>query len=53
LEDALAREDQPNLPGTIDAQPNWRRRYPGEAGALLDPPNVRRRTEALAQRGVP
>ena len=53
LEDALAREDQPNLPGTIDGHPNWRRRYPGEAGALLDPPDVRRRIEALAERGVP
>jgi 4-alpha-glucanotransferase len=53
LEDALARQDQPNLPGTIDAQPNWRRRYPGKAGALLDPPDVRRRIELLAQRGVP
>jgi 4-alpha-glucanotransferase len=53
LEDALAREDQPNLPGTIDAQPNWRRRYPSKAGALLDPPEVRHRIEVLAQRAVP
>jgi 4-alpha-glucanotransferase len=53
LEDALAREDQPNLPGTVDAHPNWRRRYPGKAGALLDPPDVRHRVEVLAQRGVP
>ena len=27
LEDALALEEQPNLPGTIDEHPNWRRRY--------------------------
>ena len=53
LEDALAREDQPNLPGTINAHPNWRRRYPGDASSLLDPPDVRRRIEALAQWGVP
>jgi 4-alpha-glucanotransferase len=52
LEDALAREDQPNLPGTIDLHPNWRRRYPGEAGALLDPPDVRHRIMALAERGL-
>jgi 4-alpha-glucanotransferase len=52
LEDALARKDQPNLPGTVEAHPNWRRRYPGKAGALLDPPDVRRRVEMLAQRGV-
>ena len=53
LEDALAREDQPNLPGTIDAHPNWRRRYPGKAGALLDPPDVQHRIKLLAQRGAP
>jgi 4-alpha-glucanotransferase len=52
LEDALACEDQPNLPGTSDPQPNWRRRYPGEARALLDPPDVRHRIMALAERGL-
>jgi 4-alpha-glucanotransferase len=26
LEDLLALEDQPNLPGSIDEHPNWRRR---------------------------
>jgi 4-alpha-glucanotransferase len=28
LEDALGLEEQPNLPGTIDEHPNWRRRLP-------------------------
>lgn len=28
LEDALALEEQPNLPGTVDNHPNWRRRLP-------------------------
>ena len=37
LEDALAVEDQPNLPGTIDEHPNWRRRYAGQAEELLEP----------------
>jgi 4-alpha-glucanotransferase len=53
LEDALAVTDQPNLPGTIDEHPNWRRRYPGGAAALLDDPAVRRRVSSLASRGAP
>ncbi|MDR0181910.1 4-alpha-glucanotransferase [Lysobacter arvi] len=28
LEDALALDEQPNLPGTVDGHPNWRRRLP-------------------------
>jgi 4-alpha-glucanotransferase len=28
MEDILAHEEQPNLPGTIDQHPNWRRRLP-------------------------
>jgi 4-alpha-glucanotransferase len=28
LEDALGLADQPNLPGTVDQYPNWRRRLP-------------------------
>ena len=28
LEDLLGIEDQPNIPGTIDEHPNWRRRLP-------------------------
>lgn len=51
LEDVLALEDQPNLPGTIDEHPNWRRRYPGEAENLLEPPEIRRRLEPLMRRG--
>lgn len=52
LEDALALEEQPNLPGTIDEHPNWRRRYQREAGMLLDAPEVLRRVETLAKRGA-
>ena len=43
LEDALGQETQPNVPGTIDEHPNWKRRYAGDAGALLEPRDVRRR----------
>jgi 4-alpha-glucanotransferase len=53
LEDALAATSQPNLPGTIDAHPNWRRRYPGKSGTLLDSPAVRRRVHSLAKRETP
>jgi 4-alpha-glucanotransferase len=49
LEDVLALEDQPNLPGTTDEQPNWRRRYPDRAGKLLDPAPVSNRLRALAE----
>jgi 4-alpha-glucanotransferase len=52
LEDALACAEQPNLPGTIDEHPNWRRRYPGDAGALLDSPDVQRRVASLVKRGA-
>jgi 4-alpha-glucanotransferase len=53
LEDALASTDQPNLPGTIDEHPNWRRRYRGRSGTLLESPAVRRRVQSLVKRGVP
>jgi 4-alpha-glucanotransferase len=49
LEDALGLPEQPNLPGTVEGHPNWRRRLPGEAGMLLDDPRVSRRLEALAR----
>ncbi len=36
IEDALASEVQPNVPGTTEGKPNWRHRLPGEAAHLLD-----------------
>jgi 4-alpha-glucanotransferase len=51
LEDALAVEDQPNLPGTIDEHPNWRQRYDEDAAVLLDDETVRARLAGLAPRG--
>ncbi len=55
VEDALAEAEQPNLPGTVDGHPNWRRRLPGPAAHLLDDPAVARRLEALAlaRRAIP
>ena len=35
-EDLLGLVEQPNLPGTIDEHPNWRRRLPVAAEALFD-----------------
>ena len=40
VEDVLARDEQPNLPGTTDQHPNWRRRIDGDAATLLDAPEV-------------
>ena len=52
LEDALGQDMQPNVPGTVDEHPNWKHRYPGDAGALLEAPDVCRRVETLARRGA-
>jgi 4-alpha-glucanotransferase len=49
LEDALALPEQPNLPGTIDEHPNWRRRLNGDATTLLDAPAVARRLDLFAR----
>jgi 4-alpha-glucanotransferase len=50
LEDLLGLSDQPNLPGTVDEHPNWRRRYPGDARSLFEVPQVQRRAGFLQQR---
>ncbi len=47
IEDALGLRDQPNLPGTLDTHPNWRRRHDGPAATLLDAPEVTARLAAL------
>ena len=35
LEDAIMTTEQPNLPGTVTQHPNWRRRLPRPAEAML------------------
>jgi 4-alpha-glucanotransferase len=50
LEDALALEEQPNLPGTVNEHPNWRRRYATESKDLLSSTKVRERLTPLARR---
>ena len=49
LEDMLGVAEQPNLPGTLDEHPNWRRRFAGEAGRLLDEPAASRRASLIAR----
>ena len=47
VEDALGLVEQPNLPGTLDEHPNWRRRLPAESSVLLEGEATRRRLAAL------
>jgi len=47
LEDLLALEEQPNLPGTVDAHPNWRRRLPVSVESLFSRPDVADRAAVL------
>ena len=52
IEDALGLAEQPNLPGTLDEHPNWRRRLPGMAADLLHAPEVAARLDALNATGL-
>jgi 4-alpha-glucanotransferase len=47
IEDALGLIEQPNLPGTMDEHPNWRRRLDRPAANLLDDPRVAQRLQSL------
>jgi len=47
LEDLLGLAEQPNLPGTIDEHPNWRRRLEPPARELFEAPAVRARTDII------
>jgi 4-alpha-glucanotransferase len=47
FEDLIGLEEQPNLPGTIDEHPNWRRRMPDTTDALLARPDIASRTHML------
>ncbi|NYF20899.1 4-alpha-glucanotransferase [Xanthomonas sp. JAI131] len=46
-EDALGLDQQPNLPGTVDGHPNWRRRLPAADTAAAGAP-LATRLEAFA-----
>jgi 4-alpha-glucanotransferase len=49
VEDALSLPEQPNLPGTTDAHPNWRRRLPGDSETLFARTDFCQRLTALAE----
>lgn len=49
LEDLLALDEQPNIPGTIDEHPNWVQRLPVPALTLFDAADVQDRVAAIHQ----
>lgn len=49
IEDLAGLDQAPNLPGTIDQHPNWRRRLPGTTEALLGEPATARRLDILRE----
>lgn len=50
VEDLLGLDEQPNLPGTIDEHPNWRRRLPDTLDRSLTTPEVAARIAVLNAR---
>lgn len=50
LEDALGQVEQPNLPGTLDEHPNWRRRLSSPAPEALAEPKCSERLLRLNRR---
>jgi len=46
-EDLLGVTEQPNLPGTVEEHPNWRRRLPLPVEEMLDAPDVAERIGRL------
>ncbi len=53
LEDLAGLAEQPNLPGTIDEHPNWRRRLPQSLAALLAQPATAERAIAITKARSP
>lgn len=47
LEDVAGELEQPNVPGTTDQHPNWRRRYAAPAPELLEAPAASARLATL------
>jgi 4-alpha-glucanotransferase len=47
LEDIVGTPEQPNLPGTTDQHPNWRRRFTLPADRILEQPAAARRLSQL------
>lgn len=54
IEDALGEEEQPNLPGTVDQHPNWRRRLSVPVEAMAGHEGLQRLAAAVrAERDRP
>ena len=53
LEDALAVEERPNMPGTTDQWPNWSIALPAPLEEVEERPGPRRIAEALARPDLP
>ena len=51
VEDMLELVEQPNLPGTTDEHPNWRRRLPVGAEGLAEDPAVARAAGLMSRAG--
>ncbi len=51
LDDALGVEERPNMPGTVDEWPNWRRALPLPLEAILADPRVAAVADALRRDG--
>lgn len=48
-EDLFGLDEAPNLPGTVDEHPNWRRRLPDDAASLFAQPDVQRRLTLIRE----
>ena len=51
LEDLLGVVDQPNVPGTVDEHPNWRRRLPLYVDEIAASADMARLRKATRERG--
>jgi 4-alpha-glucanotransferase len=51
LEDVLEVRDQPNVPGTTDEHPNWRRKLPLELERIRDDPRLGEIARIAAEHG--
>jgi 4-alpha-glucanotransferase len=51
IEDVLGVEDQPNVPGTVNEHPNWRRRWPLRLDELRSDQRLRRIAATLSCAG--
>jgi 4-alpha-glucanotransferase len=51
VEDVLGVKDQPNVPGTINEHPNWRRRWPVRLDELRDDQRLARIAATLSRAG--